>query len=279
MDPDMTAKNEFLPFALNGSTATGDILSPDDYASDADRPKGNQSMDKARRDLVNTAARQASSIASALAGLVCEVANVDMLDNGDIATMTHNIATMIDKLIDNKLEFVSQVPIGMFGFFFCKTRPKNWMPCDGSLLMRGQFNKIWDHAQKDWTVLQTDTTENYGAFTIGDGLTTFRMPKIYGLFPRIFNPEADGIDAGRNPGDFQDHGIPAITGNIYNGGITGLNADGVFQLVGSTNGREIADGGTTPTINFDSTRVIPDATDVRGKNVALPAYMYVGIFE
>lgn len=74
--------NEFKVFAGEGTVDNEDVLSPSAYANDSDRTIGNQ-VGIARRELINTTLRQATTVIAAIAQFVAENQSADVLDDGD----------------------------------------------------------------------------------------------------------------------------------------------------------------------------------------------------
>ena len=119
-----------------------------------------------------------------------------------------------------------------------------------------------------------DRGTTYGA---GDGSSTFNVPELRGEFIRGLD-NSRGIDSGRANGSFQDHGIPAMKGNIAdnhgNARRSTFATSGftnVFTGVGTSIWRTLISqaSGSFAYVEFDSTNIIPDATHVRPRNVAM----------
>lgn len=85
--------NQFLPFGTGGVEGV-DVLSQSSYESDPQRLVGHQAG-TARRELENKALKQTTSIAHALAEAVSNVTGQDILDNGDLATLTAQIQSAL----------------------------------------------------------------------------------------------------------------------------------------------------------------------------------------
>lgn len=71
--------------------------------------------------------------------------------------------------------------------FFCDSAPDGFIECQGSLVSRTTYARLWQFAQDSGLLLtetawQTELTDNdsnsVGYFSEGDGSTTFRLPKI-----------------------------------------------------------------------------------------------------
>jgi microcystin-dependent protein len=75
---------------------------------------------------------------------------------------------------------------------------------NGALLNRADYPALWAYAQASGNIV-TDavwSASNWGAFSSGDGATTFRLPDFRGEFPRFFD-DSRGVDAGRKIGAYQ----------------------------------------------------------------------------
>lgn len=78
---------------------------------------------------------------------------------------------------------------GMVANFAMSTPPSGWLKCNGAVVSRVTFSKLF---------------ERIGVvFGAGDGSTTFGLPDMRGLFPRGW-ADGGGIDAGRGFGTFQE---------------------------------------------------------------------------
>ncbi|GJH39059.1 hypothetical protein CBA19CS91_39900 [Paraburkholderia hospita] len=75
---------------------------------------------------------------------------------------------------------------------------------NGALVNRADYPALWAYAQASGNIV-TDavwSASNWGAFSSGDGATTFRLPDFRGEFMRCFD-DARGIDAARKIGAYQ----------------------------------------------------------------------------
>jgi microcystin-dependent protein len=112
---------------------------------------------------------------------------------------------------------------------------------NGALLNRVSFARLWAYAQASGNLV-TDAAwlaanGPIGAFSQGDGSTTFRIPDLRGEFIRGFD-DGRGADAGRGIGTFQDgqllsHGH-AITDPTHAHGVAGNNG-GTAGIVATYN--------------------------------------------
>jgi len=75
---------------------------------------------------------------------------------------------------------------------------------NGASLSRAAYAGLWDWAQAKSVVVAEASwsPNNTGAFSSGDGATTFRVPETRGEFPRFFD-DSRGVDSGHVFGSWQ----------------------------------------------------------------------------
>ena len=107
---------------------------------------------------------------------------------------------------------------------------------NGASLPRAAYADLWAWAQAKSVVVEEASWSpgNTGAFSDGDGATTFRVPETRGEFPRFFD-DSRGIDSGRVFGSYQAddykahyHELTSYTGALYGG--AGLGSNVLTQL-------------------------------------------------
>lgn len=82
--------------------------------------------------------------------------------------------------------------------------PGGWGLPNGALLNRADWPWLWDYAQQSgMLVTEAARVGMEGAWTGGDGATTFRLPELRGEFLRVLD-EGRGVDASRVAGSWQD---------------------------------------------------------------------------
>lgn len=146
------------------------------------------------------------------------------------------------------------VPVGTLLWFAGGFPPTGWLECDGSLLSRSQYSRLF-------AVIGT----LYGA---GNGTTTFKLPdlKTTGLFVR-------SRSALQSVGVVQEDAIRNITGR-WGGPVVsnhGNYASGAFHAVSDIASHVTAQlTGTYDTYGyaFDASKVVPTATENRPRNIA-----------
>jgi hypothetical protein len=153
---------------------------------------------------------------------------------------------------------------------------------NGNFFKRAEWPWLWDFAQASG-VLTTEAARltREGAWTTGDGASTFRIPEVRGEFLRVLD-ENRGMDVGRVVGSLQNHALqshnhylptgtgssnrpaPAIPDTVWS-----VSSDVNFYPTSGT----IAT--TYPNPAFDSDTFIGNigifAGETRPRNIALPA--------
>lgn len=137
-------------------------------------------------------------------------------------------------------DVITNAITGMIGFFPSTDAPAGWLKCNGALLSRSTYSRLFSYVASPGTWFTTDAiwlSGYYAAFSSGNGSTTFRIPEMRGDFIRAFD-DGRGIDAGRPAALWQDqaflsHGHPAnVTDPTHkhnmnvgqgSGGIQGFN--------------------------------------------------------
>ena len=96
--------------------------------------------------------------------------------------LTHN---ELDQNLINLL-----LPAGVITSFGGINIPEGWLKCDGSLILRTEYIRLFNAIG-----------ELYGS---GDGTTTFKLPDLRGEFIRGFD-DGRGVDDDREMGSWQNH--------------------------------------------------------------------------
>lgn len=139
------------------------------------------------------------------------------------------------KINKDRLPDGTGIPVGFIGIFLAETPPAGWLECNGSLVSRETYPELWAYAQSSGNILAEDTTANEGHFTVGNGLTTFRLPNPQGTFFRVLD-KTRGVDpdSGRAVGSEQ---MDAMQGHWHSRhgattgsepGPSGNNSNGTF---------------------------------------------------
>jgi microcystin-dependent protein len=120
-------------------------------------------------------------------------------DNTTSEMVADNVQDAIDELAQG-------VPRGCVQLFAMNTAPTGWFECDGSAKSRTTYDKLF-------ATIGT-------VFGTGDGVTTFNIPDLRGMFVRGWDNGA-GVDTGRAFGSDQDDAMEQhshYTGNAMQSG-------------------------------------------------------------
>ncbi|OHT25009.1 hypothetical protein A3Q29_16570 [Providencia stuartii] len=98
------SKNEFLPF---GTAEGANVLSPEEYQYLQSRLHGFMSG-VARSSELNTVWRQSSVMAAAIAQLIVDNDDKDVLDDGDFHTLKNRIESVIEKISTGVMPLIAQ---------------------------------------------------------------------------------------------------------------------------------------------------------------------------
>lgn len=96
------------------------------------------------------------------------------------------------------LDRFDNTPLGRIAFETTTApNPGGWGRPDARLLGRGDWPWLWDHAQQSGMLVdEAQRAGMEGAWTRGDGTSTFRIPDFRGEFLRMLD-EGRGVDPGR----------------------------------------------------------------------------------
>lgn len=108
-----------------------------------------------------------------------------------------------------------KVSIGTTKFITSIVTPSGgYLVANGSELNRNDYPFLWNFAQQSgMLVTEANRTGNEGAFTTGDGSTTFRIPDLRGEFLRTLD-NGRGIDTDRVAGRWQEDEFKSHTHDI-----------------------------------------------------------------
>ena len=150
--------------------------------------------------------------------------------------LTH---TELDQNLINLL-----LPAGVITSFGGINIPEGWLKCDGSLISRTEYTRLFNAIG-----------ELYGS---GDGSTTFQLPDLRGEFIRGFD-DGRGIDVLREVGSFQEDMFKSHNHRPNSGG------GDFISTVGTSQGN-VATGSY---FRFNSRTENTGGTETRPRNVAL----------
>lgn len=152
----------------------------------------------------------------------------------------------------------SGLPPGGIVYFARATAPAGFIVANGALLSRATYAKLWAEAQISGNLLNEAqwAANNWGAYSTGDGATTFRIPDLRGEFIRGLDLSR-GVDSGRTIGSWQTDLLKSHVHTIN------VRISGQYFQVGSSSFTAVE--GPTPGLSTDSF----GGTETRPRNVAL----------
>lgn len=153
---------------------------------------------------------------------------------------------------------------------------------NGALLSRRDYPLLWSVVAQLGTVSDAEWQNGrWGAYSTGNGSTTFRIPNLSGEFPRFLDTVGN-VDKSRKAGSAQGDAIRNISGYIglHAGNSNGVSATNVGGLSGAFNSGKkydnwqagwsgLANVTSLNDIVFDASRVVPIANENRPRNIAL----------
>ena len=209
-------------------------------------------------------------------GILCNGATSALfLSQLDALLQANNLSDLDDKAVSRtNLEVYSKeqvdsgatggYPVGSIIIWPGSAPPIRHLLCQGQAVSRTIFSGVFS---------AIGTT--YGS---GDGATTFNLPDLRGEFVRGLDA-GKGSDPSRVLGSAQGDAIRNITGsagNLARGIPVSTPATGAFVNTFSGSG-SVAGGGSSLSIDFDASRVVPTATENRPRNIAMNYAIYTGV--
>jgi len=173
---------------------------------------------------------------------------------------------------------------GIIAYFPATTAPSGWLKADGALVSRTTYANLWAFAQVSGNLVSDATWtggNNRGAFSTGDGSTTFRVPDLRGEFLRGWD-DGRGVDSGRGIGSWQaaEFSSHTHTGTTAGAGAHSHNTNGLMATGGSgavavwSTGIRTDCGSTTDVQGFHDHTFTTNASggaETRPRNTALLA--------
>lgn len=141
------------------------------------------------------------------------------------------------------------VPVGAIVAFAATAAPTGYVKAAGVLLSRATYANLWAHAQASGALVSDATwlAGRPGAWSTGDGSTTFRTPNFRGLFMRGHHDGSATYesDTGVALGQFRDsqnkahtHSAPQGLSGGGGGSSLDVGGNGVASVTGSEGGTE-----------------------------------------
>lgn len=160
--------------------------------------------------------------------------------------------------------------------------PGGYAVLNGNLLVRSDWPWLWDYAQLSGVLVgEGSRVGNEGAWTTGDGATTFRIPDIRGEFLRVLD-EARGVDVDRSAGSRQtgtieshNHFLPTSSGSAARPGPS--IPDNLWDVTHDVNAAPVLGilGTTFPNPIFSGGDIVGNigtfGAETRPRNIAYPA--------
>lgn len=167
----------------------------------------------------------------------------------------------------NKAETDQMAPPGKFAYFAMPTAPTGWLKCNGAVVSRTVYSRLWNAIGTTWGV--------------GDGVTTFGLPDMRGEFVRGWD-DGRGIDTGRLFASFEDWSTAApkttTPSRQTSTGTTGLvaatNPSKLGFMRASKSGESVTPGGGDATGSGSEPDIFNVATgdaETRPRNVSMLA--------
>ena len=168
--------------------------------------------------------------------------------------------------------------VGSIKAWLVKNIPAGWLDIStGAMVSRATYPELWAWVQAnapviseaDWQT-QANAQSSVGAFSTGDGSTTFRLPRI-----------VDYVRGGTlaDAGTWQGDAIRNITGGSMGGNSSRMDrvlthgdtfTNGAFKFKqNNTNSIQSGTGGGVGSLDFDASLVVPTAEENRPKTIKM----------
>ena len=148
--------------------------------------------------------------------------------------------------------------------------PIGYLPLNGAEVNREDYPELWAFALNSGNIIadsawntRADTQSSVGAFSTGDGVTTFRLPKIEDFIRGL---------GSRAVGSWQEDAIRNIVGQIGTFEERNFIATGPFYRI-NWSGAGAGNNSGSHRVGFDVGRVVPVAEENRPRNIAYPWYI------
>ena len=168
--------------------------------------------------------------------------------------------------IENLIITIQTMFVGTVSYFPSIAAPTGWLALSGQAVSRSTYSALWTFANSSGNIVtdaQWTSLRAYGAFSQGDGSSTFRLPDLRGHFVRGSGTHTDGTASGtfgvKQADDLRNHTHLINSSSVYtpNQNINGNFTDRVYDYANNTTGGRI----TSST----------GGTETRPKNIALLA--------
>ncbi|KVP62557.1 hypothetical protein WJ91_03050 [Burkholderia ubonensis] len=185
------------------------------------------------------------------------------------------------------LAVIATAAVGQIVFEPRTTVRAGFVKANGAVVNRADYPALWAYAQASGALVKESEwlPNNFGCFSDGDGVTTFRLPELRGEFLRCWD-DGRGTDSGRGIGSWQnfvnawhnhgassseagDHNHSAWTdaqGSHNHGGATTWNGDHAHDSNGSPGIGVGAPGGNSVQQSAGQTRTNVAGGHIHGIN-------------
>lgn len=164
---------------------------------------------------------------------------------------------------------MAAMPLGFTFSTLAKTPPDGCLDLQGALVNRTTYPDLWAWVQTHAPLIseaawqeQAAVQSSVGAYSSGDGSTTFRLPIIL-----------DYVRGGlaEDVGKWQGDAIRNITGTLYNAVFSQASSSGgALGLVGTTTGSGGGETGSNKQhLTFDASKVVQTADENRPKTIRM----------
>lgn len=180
------------------------------------------------------------------------------------------------KVKKEELPDIDSYPVGAIIQTFSKKAPDGYLVLSGQEISRALYPALWEHAKNSGLLItetewqaQYNKQESVGFFSQGDGVDTFRIPKL-----SSYIRASTATEVGQWMGD----AIRNITGDFSGVGQSYDNTPGTltgaFYLKNKTNkpneGVSLGnDGAKDDWFGFDASRVVPTSNENRPKTIKM----------
>lgn len=175
------------------------------------------------------------------------------------------VLSVVKSVAENASVISYDLPVGSFMFWCGKNMPEYFIEPIGQTLDRNTFVDLWNFAQSNDLVSDTNEYQDGKIFGIGDGSTTFKVFDLRGKFIKSSEENKTGF--------YEEAGLPNITGEFAVSRCTKDFGTGAFKKTKNSgyysNYGNAEDGGR---YNFDASRsseIYGKSTTVTPENIAL----------
>lgn len=176
-------------------------------------------------------------------------------DRAGLVRLADITSTLVARLRGIPFPFPGEVP------------PPGAIAYDGAELQRADFPELWEWAQQ-YAAIVTDAewhADMWGAFSSGDGVTTFRVPDLRGEVIRGWDA-GRGVDPGRALGSLQLDAMQNVTGEFGIMRGSGNFNTGPFFTARAHN--DASGGYAGHIVGFDLSLAARTADETRQRNIA-----------